>query len=102
MISPAAAAAAIQHDRKAAADLAALLGPSDLVERMPTEFGLPVYIARLDGPKVRYVALLPQTIKRTRSIQERVGSLVSGLMGGLSLPADVRVRRAMSRCSDVR
>lgn len=90
------AGSAIQQDRKAAADLAGLavdVGELPVDTGMPVEFGVPMYIARLDGPKVRYVVMPPQTIKRTRGIQDRVGGLVSGLMGGLTLPADVRTPR---------
>lgn len=85
--------AAAGQDRKAAADLTALaVAPSDpaMADGGPVEFSLPLYVARLDGPKTRYVPVLPMTLKRSRSLQARVGGLVSGLLGGLTLPGEPR------------
>jgi hypothetical protein len=92
--------AAAGQDRKAAGDLADFAvepAEPELVEAGPIEFCLPLYVARLDGPKPRYLPLLPLTLKRTRSLQAKVGGLVSGLLGGVTLPSEQRYEGVLGR-----
>jgi hypothetical protein len=78
------------HDRAAAAELAALTVDIGVPERAaPLEFGLPMYIARLEGRRPRHVVLMPLAVRRSRS----VGQMVTGLIGALTLPAELRSPR---------
>jgi hypothetical protein len=45
---------------------------------------LPFYVARLDGQRTRYIVLSPVSLRRSKSAVQ----FVSGLVGGLSLPAE--------------
>ena len=87
------AAGAAEHDRKAAADLAATgldaAGLDGAGDDEPWEFGLPLYVVKLEGQKTRYLPMLPVALKRSRSVTQ----LVTGLIGGLALPAEARSAR---------
>ena len=92
--------AAAGQDRKAAGDLADYAVEPvepELADAGPVEFYLPLYVARLEAPKPRYLPLLPLTLKRTRSLQAKVGGLVSGLLGGLTLPSEQRYEAVLGR-----
>jgi hypothetical protein len=89
-----AATAAAGADRKAAADIAGLAASApDLPAHEPVEFGVPVYLARLDAQKATYIALPPVTISATRSLKQQATGLVSSLLGGVSLPSEQRSPR---------
>lgn len=86
----AAAEGASGHDRAAAAELAAMTVDIAVPERAaPLEFGLPVYIARLESKRARHLVLMPVAVRRSRS----VGQMVTGLIGALNLPAEPRSQR---------
>jgi len=89
-----AASSAATADRKAAADLAALAVPGPVADGgEPIEFGVPLYVARMEGQKATYVVMGPVTMAATRGLRQRVTGFVSGLISGLSLPAETRSSR---------
>jgi len=89
-----AAAAAAGSDRKAAAQLAALAQPAPYVAGdEPVEFGLPLYIARIESQKTSYAVLGPITLAVRRGLMQQVRGGISGLIGGLNLPGEPRSGR---------
>jgi len=92
-----AVAAAAEQDRKHASELAGLAITSTVADSAePVEFGLPVYVIRYDGPRVRYAVLSPFLLDSPKGVGRLVRDVskaVSGLFGSLSLPADSRSPR---------
>ena len=89
-----AAGTAAGNDRKAAAQLAALAQPApQLAGDEPVEFGLPFYIARIEGQKTSYAVLGPITLASRRGLMQQVRGGLSGLIGGLNLPGEPRSGR---------
>ena len=92
-----AVAAASEQDRKHATELAGLAITSTVADTDEAIlFGLPVYVIRYDGARVRYAVLSPVLLDRPKGVGRLVrdvGKAVSGLFGSLSLPADTRSPR---------
>lgn len=85
-----AADAAAERDRAAASELAALtVDIADAGRGAAMEFGLPVYAARLEGQRARHVVIVPLSVRRSRSMSQRV----TGLIGALTIPAEPRSPR---------
>ncbi|MDP2871133.1 MAG: hypothetical protein Q8P31_01110 [Bacillota bacterium] len=86
----AAAGSAAQRDREAAAELFGLTFEMAAPEHAGmVEFAVPVYAARLEGQRSRYVIIVPLALKRSRS----VGQFVTGLIGAMTLPGEPRSPR---------